>query len=504
MIPIHKGTRVTVVGLGVHGGGLGTVLWLLGQGAQVLITDPKSKQELSSSITLVMREYGRLKAKGISVFPPEWCLGVAHKRSDIRGAQLLVVNPDVPRSSPVFAWARANAIPIRIGDTSLFLERFLGPVIGITGTRGKTTTTTLLGDMVRRQTPGAIVAGNLRVSPLQFLKDQSTRRGITPAVLELSSWQVEGLRDIKRSPHIAVVTNIFPDHLNRYRSIAHYARSKALLLKYQTRDDHAVLLYDQTIVRKMANRSPAHLWWVSARRLPAQRDGAYHDRGVLWVRCGGHATAIMRSNALSVAGEHMLLNILFAIAAASAAGVKPNTIKKSILVFRGVWGRNQLVRTIRGVQYVNDTTATIPEATLAAIQSLPNNQHIILLAGGADKNLNYKKFVSEVIPSVKALVLFNGSASDRMLEAIEQRKIRTHQFPVVTAHVRSMRSAVKIAHRLAKRGDVVLLSPAAASFGVFKHAYDRGEQFDRWVKKLCPVQSRATAPRWRRAKHSQK
>ncbi|MBI5135374.1 UDP-N-acetylmuramoyl-L-alanine--D-glutamate ligase [Candidatus Uhrbacteria bacterium] len=481
MIPIHKGTRVTVVGLGVHGGGVGSVRWLLKQGATVCICDRKSKKELPSSVAEVMRIYRQYKAHIPTLPAPTWRLGTAHTRSQIARSQLIVVNPDVPRTSATFQWAAELRIPIRVGDTTLFVERFAGRIIGITGTRGKTTTTTLIGNMMRGVHKDTIVAGNLRISPLDFLQRPRW------AVLELSSWQVEGLNDIKKSPHIAVMTNIAPDHLNRYPSMAAYARAKSLLLKYQQATDHAVLNYDQTIIRAMASKTKARKWWVSSTVLPKRYNGAYLDRGRLWIRTRGVSHNVIARSSLRLDDDHVVVNMLFAIAAATAADMPRSIITQSLRKFRGVWGRNQRVRMVRGVEYINDTAATIPEATQAAIRALLKRNRagkIILLAGGMDKGLDYMPFLAAILPYLKALVFFRGNASDKMREIVGTLQQNGGTPPRLAGPVASMESAVLKAAAMATPGDVVLLSPAAASFGIFRHAYDRGQQFERIVRGL--------------------
>lgn len=481
--------RVTVVGLGVHGGGIGTVQWLLTQGARVLISDRKDAVALVSSKKIIEAYWKKLHRRQPNIPPIQWALGVKeHPLNHITGADLIIVNPDVDRRSRVFTLAKHYHIPLRVGDTSLFIERYPGSIVGITGTRGKTTTATLIGEIFKRHDRRSFIGGNLRISPLEqldFLTNQKKRQ-LPWAILELSSWQVEGFVDIKKSPRIAVITNLMPDHLNRYTSMNTYARAKAQILRYQGPTDIAILNADDKRVKSFAALAHGRVWWTSRQPLPAGCTGVYVQDQWVWIQTAKRRTKILSLDSIRIRGDHMIPNVLCAIAVAMAAGVSTSTIVSVVKRFRGVPGRLEFIATVQGVRYYNDTTATIPEAAIAAVRSVnptPKPQ-CILIAGGADKKLHYEQFVKEICPRVKILILFEGDASIKIRAAVTIREKKGYPTPLIVPNVADMAFAVKFAHAVAQKGDTVILSPAAASFGVFAHAYDRGDQFKAAVKRL--------------------
>ncbi len=484
-----RGKRVTVVGLGVHGGGIATVKFLLRHGAQVLVSDRQDAKALHEPKKIIQNYWKELHRNTPELSPIQWSLGFKeHPADHISQADCIVVNPDVSRNSLVFTLAKKHRIPVRVGDTSLFMEYYPGPIIGVTGTRGKTTTTTLLGDILRAYDARSFIGGNLRISPLDRIDKflNQSKRTLPWVALELSSWQVEGLGDIKKSPRIAVVTNLMPDHLNRYSSMAAYARAKARILKYQHTTDIAILNADDERVKAFSSIAHGEVWWTSREALPAGFTGVFLDEGWIWLQTPKRRSKILPVNAIKVRGEHMIPNVLSAIASAAAAGVPSSIITTVVKRFRGVPGRLELVRTVNGIRYYNDTTATIPEAAIAALHAVNSisQQRCILIAGGADKKLNYVQFAKEVKNRVKILILFDGDASAKIRHALTALEKKGQQIPMIVTGVDSMIFAVKLAAAVAQKGDTVLLSPAAASFGVFRHAYDRGDQFVSAVKKL--------------------
>jgi len=462
--------NVTVVGLGLHGGGVGTIRWLLREGARVLVTDIAKPERLLPSILLLQKAGCRASRR------LRFVLGRAHRKEDIVGSQLVVINPDVPRSSPVFRWAENEGIPIRIGDTSLFIERSKRRIIGVTGTRGKTTTTALIGSILRRSDPRAIVAGNLRVSPLDYLRGKELDGW---AALELSSWQVEGLDNIRRSPNIAVITNILPDHRNRYRSMEEYYRAKCGISRYQQRGDVLVLNRDNRILRDAGCQTRGAVWWASRRTLPNHLNGAYESRGRVFFQRDGRALPVCSASSIKLLGAFQIENVLCAVAATLVAGIPIQTIRAGISQFRGVSGRLERIRLLHRVSYYNDTAATSPEATIGALQTLSKRHSgIMIILGGADKGLEYSQLMDMALRQCRSIVFLPGSATEKMICVLPPRARQS--FAVVS----SMNEAVREASSRASPGDAVLLSPAAASFGLFLHAYDRGEQFANAVDEL--------------------
>jgi UDP-N-acetylmuramoylalanine--D-glutamate ligase len=452
--------RVLVFGLGVHGGGVGVARWLVKQGARVTVTDLKRAEELQTSLDAL---------RGL---PIEYVLG-EHREQDFLNADLIVRNPAVPRESKWLTLARARNIPVEM-EMSLFVERLprgAAQVIGITGTKGKTTTTLMTGAILKRANPKTIVAGNLRVSALELL-DQIDAE--TPVVLELSSWQLEAFPQHKISPHLAAITNIFPDHLNRYRDLDDYADAKTTIFRYQRANDFVVLSADNEPLAHL-RAAPSQVVWTSATR--ALEQGAYcADNALLW-RWRGATHKILDVRALRVAGQHNLANALTALALASLWGATPEQMADALSEFRGVEHRQEWVREVNGIGYINDTTATAPAATMAAIETLtPSARGIVLIAGGADKSLDFSELARVIAQRVRAVILLEGSATDKLARALPSE--------IIAGRFDDLPRAVERAHAIARTGEIVLLSPACASFGMFANEFERGELFKDIVNRL--------------------
>lgn len=460
-----RNKRVLVFGLGAHGGGVGVAQWLVAQGARVTVTDLKRAEELSAALDAL---------RGL---PIEYVLG-EHREQDFLGADLVVRNPAVPRESEWLRFARAHHIPVEM-EMSLFLARLprgAAQVIGITGTKGKTTTTLMTGAILRRANPNTVVAGNLRVSALELLDRIDAA---TPVVLELSSWQLEAFPPHQLSPHLAAITNITPDHLNRYRDLDDYADAKAVIFRYQQSGDFVVLNLDSEPLRRLAPRAPGKVVWTSATR--TLDEGAFCDGNTLVWRWGGVTWKILDARDLPVPGAHNLANALVAIALGCLWGATPAQIANALAEFRGVEHRQELVRELDGVRYVNDTTATAPAATIAAIETFaPSARSIVLIAGGADKSLDFSGLARVIAARVRALILLEGTATDRLAHAVEAAGASA----ILAGRFDDLARAVERARQIARPGDVVLLSPGGASFGMFANEFERGEQFKRVVSQL--------------------
>lgn len=460
-----RGKRVLVMGLGVHGGGLGVTQWLVKQGASVTVTDLKNAEQLQPSLDAL---------RGL---PIRFVLG-EHREEDFVNSDLVVRNPGVPRESRFLQIARACGIPIEM-EMGLFfqwLPRGGAQVIGITGTKGKTTTTLMVGAMLARANPKTVIAGNLRVSALELLERIDAD---TPVVLELSSWQLEGLEPHRVSPHIAAITNITPDHLNRYRDLDDYADAKAVIFRYQQSDDFIVLNLDNPILTRFAPRVLSQIVWTSAPRVLDA--GAYRDGDALVWRWGGTQHKILDVRELRVPGAHNVENALAAIALAAMWGAPPGQIASALADFRGIEHRQELVREVGGVRYVNDTTATAPAATIAAIETFaPGARGIVLIAGGADKALDFTEMARAIATNVKHLILLEGTATDKIAGAVQAAGAKDS----LAGRFDNLPRAVERAHQVARAGEVVLLSPGCASFGMFANEFERGEKFKEIVQEL--------------------
>jgi UDP-N-acetylmuramoylalanine--D-glutamate ligase len=425
-----KNKKVLIMGLGLHGGGVGVAKFFCSQGADVLVTDLKTEKQLAESIK---------KLKGL---PIKYALG-DHKEADFISSDLIIKNPDVPNSSPYLALAQKNKIPIET-DITLFFKLSGAFIIGVTGTKGKSTTASLIYHLLKPKYKRIFLAGNIGVSPLELLPKIKKSGKI---ILELSSFELENL---KQSPNVAVITNILPDHLNRYSNMSDYINSKKIIFKYQKKTDILILNNDDLVVKKFAVEAPSKVYFFSSR--PDELGG------------------------FKLFGEHNKSNLAAAVMAAKLLKVSPESIKRSIKTFKGVSNRQEFIKEIGGVKYFNDTTATMPEAVIMAIRSFYENfpdSKLIFICGGQDKGLDYGGLAKEIKEKVDNLVMLPGTASDKIKAGLGGYKIH---------EVFSMQEAVKKAKDLAKRGDVVVLSPGAASFNLFKNEFDRGKQFVKNVR----------------------
>lgn len=473
---------VTVMGLGRYkqGTGLGTTKWLMRHGAQTVVTDLKDEAELKESVDLVMdwyRKYRQMYPDRV-MYEPLFVLG-RHRLEDFTNAACVMLNPGVRSESEFVQAARAARVPIE-SDISLFFRFFPHPTVAVTGTKGKTTTTTLIGEMLKQLDPQAVMAGNIKVTPLEYMDDLLARGEATPIVLELSSWLLDALpavfTELGHGPDIAVLTNISPDHLNTYPSYADYIKSKEIIFGYQNANQKTVLNKDHEIVSAMRPRVKGRLYWFSKDALPEGEDGAFVRTGSIVFRDGGKETEICAVADVKLAGAHNLENVLAATTAAMLRGVPADKIAHVLRSFEGVADRQEIVRELDGVTYVNDTTATAPQAVAVALQRFGQQKNVVLICGGEDKKMVFEEMTEAIVRHAKNVVLFPGTASALIETAI------LGKIPMEKAS--TMAEAVKKASKMATAGDVVLLSPGAASFNMFKNEFDRGDQFKEAVKSL--------------------
>lgn len=460
-----KGKKITVMGLGVHGGGVGVARFLAKAGANVIVTDLKTKEDLKESTDAL---------KGL---PIQFILG-QHRNEDFSRVDMVIKNPDVPSNAKPLQIARENKIPIET-DIGIFFELCSASIIGVTGTRGKSTTSALMADILKLFKKNVILAGNIRISVLDELP-KIKKEGL--AVLELSSWQLEGLAVHRKSPHIAVMTNIMRDHMNRYKNMDEYVEAKKNILRFQNQDDYAVLNYDDNVLRDLAKEVSAKVFFYGLKMgdiaEPNFFKGAWRKEDkVVW---GDGAEEILDLNKVQLKGEHNVYNILAAASVAKILGVPAPVIQKGVYQFSGLEGRLQHIKTLHEVDYVNDTTSTTPDATIAALRSFPDKK-IILILGGNDKELEYVELASEIVSNqnVKSIVLLPGTATEKISIAL---RAAGYQSEIIQRD--SMDEAVAQAHRVALNQELVLLSPAATSFALFKNEFDRGKKFNNAVNGL--------------------
>jgi UDP-N-acetylmuramoylalanine--D-glutamate ligase len=459
------------MGLGLHGGGLGVTRWLLGQGAEVTVTDLKTAEQLRPSLDALTGQ------------PVRFVLG-RHDAADFATTDLVIRNPGVPSQSPYLEIARDHAVPIEM-EMGLFFRLCPAPILAVTGTKGKTTVTSLTGAIIRRSRPDAIIAGNIAGGSQQWHGDLPALELLphihadTPVVLELSSWQLEGL-SVNSAPHIAGVTNVLPDHLNRYASMADYAASKALIFEHQGPTDTVVLNYDNAITCGFAAKAPAKVAWFS-RKDSVQ--GAFLAGDEIRWQSRGEVTSLATLADVGIPGLHSLENVLAAAALAMVWGASPQDVRAAIRDFPGVPHRLEFVAQVEGIRYYDDTTATTPDATIAALESFAGDTPIVLIAGGADKGLAYDQVARAIAQRVKSVVLLAGAGTDKIESALRAQRAGDR----IAGRFDSMEEAVSSARGLAAPGEVVLLSPASASFGMFANEFQRGDQFKRLVKELLPA-----------------
>ncbi|HEX9442339.1 MAG TPA: UDP-N-acetylmuramoyl-L-alanine--D-glutamate ligase [Roseiflexaceae bacterium] len=475
-----RSKRALVMGLGVHGGGLGVARFLVGQGADVTITDLRGPDLLKPSID------------ALAGLPIRYVLG-EHREQDFRAADLVIRNPGVPRESRYLQIARIAGAAIEM-EMTLFFRLCPGPILGITGTKGKTTTTLLAGAMLREQYPDTVVAGNLRVSALEALPRITAS---TPVVLELSSWQLEGLGEAHLSPQYACVTNISPDHLNRYGSMVEYAEAKKQIFLWQGEDGVVILHHDDPEIVMWAHEAPGSVAWFGAASSEIHTDTQswvfYNQAGLWWAsqRTGKrHIQHLCTLEDIPLAGDHNIANVAAATALAKSFGVSNKAIEIAIREFKGIEHRLEFVRELDGIRYINDTTATAPEATIAALRSF--EAPVVLIAGGADKNLPFDVLARAIVEHTKAVVLLRGTATPKLQSAISNQQSAVSRskhpadcrLPTVAGPFDDFVRAIDTARELAEAGDVVLLSPGCASFGMFRNEFHRGDEFKRIVNQF--------------------
>lgn len=458
---LFKNKKITIMGLGLHGGGVGVAKFFVKQGAKVLVTDLKTKGQLKESL------------KKLRQLPIKYILG-KHKEEDFINTDLVIKNPAVPNDSIYLKISQKHRVPTDT-DIGIFFELCKAPVIGVTGTKGKSTTATIIYRLLKSNYPNVILAGNIGASALESLP-KIKKDSIV--VLELSSWQLEGLARHEKSPKISVITNIYPDHLNRYRNLTDYIKAKKIIFKYQRKNDTLLLNYDNLNARKLSVSALSKVYFFSTESNPKinKKIICYLKNKEIYFK----QEPVFNVEELKLYGEHNLSNVLAAISVARFLKVPSKNIKRVLKSIRGIPWRQELVAEIRGVKYFNDTTATMPDAAIAAIKTLAERfprANIVLICGGEDKKLNYNGLTKEIIRKAISVVFLPGSASKKIKRGLIGKKI-------VVQNSDSMRTAVNKAAKLARKGDIVLLSPAAASFNLFKNEFDRGEQYNKNVKSL--------------------
>lgn len=436
------GKKVVIMGLGRLGGGIGTARFFAKHGADVLVTDLKNEEELQDSIEQ-LKEY-----TGI-----EYVLG-KHREEDFLNADIILKNPSVPSSSPFIKLALTNNVVVEIAE-SLFMK--LSPtsnIIGVTGTRGKSTTTQMIHDILKNAGKKVVLGGNIAGASTLELLDKIDESHYV--VLELSSWMLEGFGWEQVSPKIAVITNIYPDHLNRYSGMNEYVQDKKNIYLYQKPDGILVLNKDNEYLREFSKEAKGTVKWFSGKNW----DDAHK---------------------LLVPGSHNKSNAMAAKTVGQLLTISDDEITKTLTHFQGLSHRLETVAVIDGVTYINDSASTTPVAAVTALAAFPD-KNIILIAGGNTKNLPMDDFVQQIKKRVKHLVLYEGTAI-----ADFQSLIKAATSPATTIHgpfkLGTFDEVVNAAKEKAKSGDIVLFSPGLTHLPVMNE-FERGDQYKTAVARL--------------------
>ncbi len=443
-----KGKKVLVVGLGKSG--LAAALFLRRRGAQVTVSDVRSAEALAKDIPALLEEGINVEAGG-------------HGLLTFRRQDLIVVSPGVPLDTPELVQVRKFGLPI-LGELELAARFLKGRTLAITGSNGKTTTTTLVGEILKDAGLQTLVGGNIGV-PVIALIDESTPE--TWSVLEVSSFQLESAEEFH--PAIAVILNITPDHLDRHGTFENYALAKERIFARQTAEDFLILNADNARTAAAAPRAKSQVYWFSNEH--AVERGAWVENGQVVFRAANSATeTILPLVAIPLKGAHNVENVLAAVCAARLAGAKPESIRKTIEDFRAVEHRLEYVATIHGVEFYNDSKATNVDATIKAVTAFPGGIHLIL--GGKDKNSDYTELTPYIRERVKAVYTIGSAA----------QKIEAQLRGVVPVHSSgTLAKAVQDAAGAAQPGEIVLLAPACSSFDQFENYEHRGRVFKELV-----------------------
>lgn len=448
------GLRVTVMGLGLNGGGVASARFFAEHGAAVTATDLRDERTLAPSL------------EQLSGLPIRFVLG-GHEAADFSGADIVIKNPSVRRDSPFLALA-----PRVETDLTVFLSLCRNPIVAVTGSKGKSTTVSAIHHVLVRVAPGARLGGNITVSPLTFL---DTLDPADPVVLELSSWQLADLRDSRAlKPTVALITNIMPDHQNMYSDMDEYAADKRAIYAEQDRSDWTLLNYTDRYTESFAAETKGTVRYFSPEPLPEKLDGAFLDGAHGMLRTGTELVRVVPEE-LAIRGEHHRLNLLSAALALVTYGVPAGTVAEGLRDFPGIEHRLERVAEKRGVTFYNDSAATIPQAAAAAVKSFACP--VVLITGGTDKSLEFESFL-EAAHIPKKILLLEGTATDKLIPVLKAAGIG------YLGPYDNLTAAFERACAEAESGDAVLLSPGAASFGMFLNEFDRGNRFKALVRAL--------------------
>ena len=466
------------MGLGLLGGGVATSKWLIKHGANVTVTDSKDDKELEHSL----RQFTPAEKKKVSLH-----LG-GHREADFSDNDIVVINPAVPKESPFIAVARKEGKTVE-NDASLFFRFFGGRNIGVTGTRGKTTITNWIAALLSSKYGDVRASGNTPQNA--FLKefDRISKTDI-PAAAELSSWQLETLPASDKAPHIAVITNLFPDHLNRYKEgIEGYARAKANIFKHQTEKDFLILNDGNPWTKFFLSQKPkSRIYFFSKKPLAKGKNGMFVKEGAMIFRQGGEEKNLLDIKKFAEKmGEHNLENLLSVALAVTLFDPKFRITKKMIDSLPQIPFRQEIIFSKGGMTIVNDSTGTSPDAVIAILRRFSTwrrNRQVLLITGGTDKELEFRELAKKIKKTLapSELILLNGSATKKLIAELEKIKFFKDKKILLFETLEECAGFAFTA--LSKKKGIILFSPGAASFEKFRNEFHRGESFSEVIQSL--------------------
>lgn len=449
-----EGKKVLVCGMARSGVSAAQCLYELG--ARVTISDSKAEEKLAEALQPL---------EGMDI---RRCLGDQAQPADLESYDLAVTSPGIPMQAPILRAVQAAGVPL-IGELELGAQVSRAPLYAVTGTNGKTTTTTLIGEIFRNLGKTTYVVGNIGY-PFTACALRCGEEDV--AVAEVSSFQLETISTFH--PHIAVMCNITEDHLNRHGTMEEYIRVKERIFENMGQGDYAVLNLDDPIVRGMAERIPCTPAFFSRRQ--EVETGAYLEGEEVVFSLNGHKKRVLRADEIRIPGEHNLENALAATALTMLAGVPAPVVRHTLKTFPGVEHRIETVRTVEGVTYINDSKGTNVDASIRAVRAM--KAPTVLLAGGYDKHTDFLPLAREILASKIHTVVVLGDTAEQI-----ERALRAVGFESIL-HAKTFEEAVLLARSCAREGENVLLSPACASFDMFQDYEERGRVFKEIVSRL--------------------
>ncbi|MCS7183872.1 MAG: UDP-N-acetylmuramoyl-L-alanine--D-glutamate ligase [Patescibacteria group bacterium] len=481
---MFKNKNVLIFGLGKLGGGLSAVEFFIKNKANIRITDLKNRKDLKREIIKI----NKLKNKYNYSKKIEFILG-EHKKEDFNWAEIVMVNPAISYKNKFVIYSQKNK-KLVINDCYLFFNLAKGEIIALTGTRGKTTTTYFIYQLFKKFISKLThIGGNQPDKSLLKILKISSNNFIH--ILELSSFQLEFYRKNLRSPKIAIITNLYEDHLNRYQTMEEYGKTKAKIFLNQKEDDFLILNYDNKWTKFFLKLKPkSHIFYVSLKKLPLNLNGIYYIKNNIYIRQGKREFSFqLNKELLLLWGRHNIYNLMFALITLFIYSHYQNKKIEWQKVVRFLPNlkfppfRQQIIYQNEKIKIINDSASTAPQAAIEAIEKFSFIDHqIILIIGGTDKNLNFSNLAKVIKKYIepKNLIVLEGSASLKIIEELKKIKYNLKEIH----QVNNLKECVNLAFQLIKNNkkSIILFSPAAASFEKFKNEFDRGKKFNQLIR----------------------